>query len=80
MLLVFILFFLIVRWYTSKHLFVALLLSYWMSFLVFLICISSYCNDTGDSIPSIIQQLIILTVLGSLIIFTFGMIYIIAFK
>ncbi len=52
-------------------------MSYWLSFLVFLICISDYCNRTGESLPSTIQQLIILTVLSSLIFYTFGMIYII---
>lgn len=74
---IFILLFLLIRWYTRKYIFVAFLLSYWLSFLVFLVCISDYCNRTEESLPTILQQLILFTVLSSLIFYTFGMIYII---
>lgn len=74
---IFIFIFILIRWYTNKYIFVSILLSYWLSFLVFLVCISDYCNRTEESLPSMLQQLIILTILSSLVFYTFGMIYII---
>ena len=78
MILIFILIFGLIQYCIPKTgMVVTILLSYWLGFLGFLICISNYCNATGDSLPIVVQQLIIFTILSVFVVYTFGLIYLV---
>lgn len=71
----FLLFVFLFRWYGSRHWLVVIIVSYWLSFLVFVILITEECNEKGIGIDQCAQNFIIASVLLVLISFTFGAIH-----